>query len=199
MKRLVLLALAPCVLAGCQTGEPQTGEPVQSAPPPAAAAQPASSGPPLAAELIRLTWRKAENREVCAPIAFTDSGGAGFAARPAEFSGGWAVAFDLPGRRSAFGVAGTGLLEADRGDPVAQEQQLKRQWPHFRRLPALPQPAFAGYGLEGATDYAPAAPDGVGESSLAYVRVGGQACLYNVWSKLGRAHLERLLDSLRML
>jgi hypothetical protein len=194
MKRFVPLVLASCALAGCQDGGP-----MQSAPPPAVAETPVSAGFPLAAELTRLAWSKADNRQHCAPIAFTDSGGAAFAARPAEFSGGWAVAFDLPGRRSAFGVAGTGLLEADGGDTAVREQQLKRQWPHFRRLPALPQPAFASYGLEGAQAYSPAAPDGVGESSLAYVRVGGQACLYNVWSKLGRAHLERLLDSLRML
>lgn len=198
MNRLALAALAPFALAACQSGEPTRSVP----PPPAGPVgqeKPTSPGYPLAAELTRLEWGKAENRKACAPIVFTDRGGAAFNARPAEFSGGWAVAFDLPGQRSAFGVAGSGLLPADKDDPAVQEQRLKAQWPHFRRLPGLPQPSFAGYGLEGAKDYAPDAPDGVGESSLAYVRVGGQECLYNVWSKLGRAHLETLLDSLRML
>jgi hypothetical protein len=35
--------------------------------------------------------------------------------------------------------------------------------------------------------------------SVAYVRVGGQDCTYNVWSRISRAHLEALLDNLRLL
>ena len=42
-------------------------------------------------------------------------------------------------------------------------------------------------------------PDGRGLNSGAYVRVGGERCTYNLWSRLGRAHLEVLLDSLRKL
>ena len=42
-------------------------------------------------------------------------------------------------------------------------------------------------------------PDGRGLNSVAYVRVGGERCTYNLWSRLGRAHLEVLLDSLRKL
>lgn len=36
-----------------------------------------------------------------------------------------------------------------------------------------------------------------GPKQLAYLRVAGERCLYNVWSHLGRAHLEELLDALR--
>jgi hypothetical protein len=30
------------------------------------------------------------------------------------------------------------------------------------------------------------------------VRIGGQACLYDVWSRFGRGHLEYLLDRIRL-
>ena len=50
-------------------------------------------------------------------------------------------------------------------------------------LPSLPEPDNAqGEGLE----------------SLAYMRVAGQGCTYNVWSRISRAHLETLLDNLRL-
>ncbi|HEY5610921.1 MAG TPA: hypothetical protein VIL97_06930 [Thermoanaerobaculia bacterium] len=32
----------------------------------------------------------------------------------------------------------------------------------------------------------------------AYLRIAGQQCLYNLWSRLGRDHLELLLDELRL-
>lgn len=68
-------------------------------------------------------WEKAENRATCALIAPRSVGpeGAGATARAATFSGGWAVAYDLPSLRSAFGVAGTGASQA--GDAYDQ-------WPH---------------------------------------------------------------------
>ena len=33
---------------------------------------------------------------------------------------------------------------------------------------------------------------------LAYLRVEGQDCLYNIWSRLGREHLEELIHELRL-
>jgi hypothetical protein len=45
----------------------------------------------------------------------------------------------------------------------------------------------AGYGLEGHT----------GPNWLAYVKIPGQQCLYNVWSRRGKADLEQLIASLR--
>lgn len=154
---------------------------------------------PLAERRIRAEWAKAENRASCGPITFTSDGGAPALYRRAYFGGGWAVAFDLPNMRSAYGVAGAGLTPIDEGDAQAQQDRLRGQWPYFITLPNLPQPAFAGYGVEGANEYPTDNADGRGLKSLAYLRVGGQRCTYNVWSYLGRAHLEVLLDSLRPL
>ncbi|MGN6496468.1 MAG: COG3650 family protein [Tsuneonella sp.] len=166
-----------------------------SAPQAEAAKQPAKLA---ASELVLAEWRKADNRAACAPLSFTaDAAGEG-APRSAVFSGGWGVAFDRPGVRSAFGIAGTGLLPEDAGDEAAQRARLMDQWPLFRTVPQVPQPAFAGYGVEGAEAYPEDNPDGRGLNSLAYVRVAGQQCDYNVWSRLGRAHLEALLENLRL-
>ncbi|MCW1382926.1 hypothetical protein OLX02_08825 [Novosphingobium sp. KCTC 2891] len=150
----------------------------------------------MADGLIRAQWRKAENRARCAPLHFTDTAGADGTPRPARFSGGWAVAWDQPGRRSAFGLAGTSLLPMDDKPASEHRARLAGQWPLFRDLEQLPRPAFAGYGIEGAQPYPAGNPDGHGLNSLAYVRVGGQTCTYNVWSRLGRAHLESLLENL---
>ena len=169
-------------------------------PPPAATAKPQPEPPTeLAAESFVLAeWRKAENRSSCAPISFTRTGASG-EPRRANFSGGWAVAWDQPGTRSAFGIAGTGLLPDDPTDPKSQRARLAAQWPYFRDLPALPKPSFAGYGVEGAGDYPADNQSGRGVNSLAYVRVAGQACDYNVWSRLGRRHLESLLAEMRLI
>lgn len=155
-------------------------------------------GPRLVAEAIVLReWQRAENRESCAPLAFASTGQARGAPRPADFGGGWGVAFDLPNMRSAYGLAGPGTVAADRALPDEQRQRLRGQWPYFRELDALPQPAFAGYGIEGDKAYPDDNPSGRGINTLAYVRTGEQQCTYNVWSRLGRAHLETLLDALR--
>lgn len=161
-------------------------------------AQPGSSRF-LAAGLVRMEWSKAENRAICAPIAFSSDAGAPATARRAEFSGGWAVAFDTPDQRSAYGLAGPGTIPEDGDEPAEQAARLGAQWPQFTTLAELPAPAFAGYGIKGALEYPEDSPDGRGLNSLAYLRIGGQQCTYNVWSRLGRAHLEALLDSLRML
>jgi hypothetical protein len=86
------------------------------------------------------------------------------------------VAYDLPTERSAFGVAGTGT-SAWSGD-------VYDAWPVHR---TFADGSRAGYGPEGGT----------GPNWLAYVRIPGQDCLYTVWSRLGRAHLEQLLGELR--
>jgi hypothetical protein len=131
-------------------------------------------------------------------VFFGSDRDAGGKPRPALFEGGWAVAFDLPGQRNAYGIAGTGLISDD-GDSVANKRtKLQTEWPRFRDLPGPGRDSFAGYGLEGATPWPADNPDGVGLDSLAYVHIGGQRCLYNVWSRLGRRHLEHLLDNLRL-
>lgn len=102
------------------------------------------------------------------------------------FSGGWAISYDKPGLpgstpegipciscgRGAFGIADTGL------EITGDEFQI---WPFSKQWSDGSQ---AGYELEGET----------GPQSLAYVQVRGQRCLYNVWSFLGRDHLEYLLQ-----
>jgi hypothetical protein len=123
------------------------------------------------------SWRAADNRATCRLIAPQSLGdGAGATARAATFSGGWAVAYDKGGMRSAFGVAGTGAKASD---------STYRDWPHTRRWA---DGSTAGYGPEGG---------GAGPNQLAYLRIAGQGCLYNVWSRLGITHLEYLLDQLR--
>ncbi|WP_242126712.1 hypothetical protein [Sphingobium sp. Sx8-8] len=151
----------------------------------------------------RTEWAKAENRKSCAPVALAASGDPEGTPRAAAFGGGWAVAFDLPGLRSAYGFAGTGLLPGDgdggQADAQVQRRRLASQWPYFRELSHLPTPSFAGYGQEGAEAYPADNPAGAGLHSLAYLRIGGQRCTYNVWSRISRAHLEWMLDNLRLL
>lgn len=123
-------------------------------------------------------WRTAENRDSCAPIAFA-AGALETTAKPraAPFSGGWGVAYDLPDLRGAFGVAGTGV---NASDPSYDD------WPHTR---SWSDGSTAGYGPEGGT----------GPNHLAYLRIEGQGCLYNVWSRHGLPHLESLLNAIRLI
>lgn len=119
-----------------------------------------------------LEWRKAANRRTCAPVAFASlPQGAKATARRAHFSGGWGVAYDTPKLRSAFGIAGAGV---DAAEPSFQDWRFKSTWSDGSSV---------GYGPEG----------GAGPNQLAYLRIAGQGCLYNVWSRLGRPHLEQLL------
>ena len=92
----------------------------------------------------------------------------------APAAGGWAVAYDRPDLRGAFGIAGSGTTA----------EGATYAWPDTLRWA---DGSSAGYGPEGGT----------GPNQLAYLRIAGQGCLYNVWSRLGRAHLERLLAELR--
>lgn len=147
-------------------------------------------------------WRKADNYETCAPLALmSDAGGRGDI-RSATFSGGWAVAFDRPNLRSAYGFAGSGLIPQDGETHRSRVARIAAQWPHDRRYGQgenLPAGSFAGYGLEGAEDYKADNPTGRGENSLAYLYIPGQACMYNVWSRLGRDHLNALLGNLQVI
>lgn len=123
-------------------------------------------------------WEKAENRATCAVIAPASAGpaGEGAAPRAANFSGGWAVAYDLPNLRSAFGVAGAGVKA---GEPSYDQWPYAYEWADGSRVE---------YGPE----------DGAGPKQLAYLRIQGQDCLYNVWSALGKEHLELLIRELRL-
>ncbi|MGZ3440482.1 MAG: hypothetical protein ACXVDD_13260 [Polyangia bacterium] len=118
-------------------------------------------------------WRKADNRAGCAPL-WLDDVAPDVKIRRREFAGGWGVTVRTPQR---WGLAGAGV--------IASPHDLEK-W-KFQRQNAAGM--HAGYSLEGFT---------IGPDWLAYVLVPGQACLYNVWSSLGREHLERLVDHLRI-
>lgn len=136
-----------------------------------AAAVPAQSVP-----AVYLTeWKKAKNRDRCAPLALVGAEKeAGIKVRRASFSDGWAVAYDAPDQRSAFGIAGTGLDIDGKGYTFPNNLS----WSDGSKV---------SYGLEGGT----------GPGYLGYLEVAGQRCLYNVWSARGQKHLESLLLSLR--
>jgi hypothetical protein len=193
---MAMLLLA--ALAGCgETPDATSAVPAGTSPP--ADRAPLPRKPLIGEHLARAEWAKAANRAGCHPLGLAGDGGAGGTARRANFAGGWAVAFDRPGLRSAYGFAGTGVPAAGREQAADGRPPITEQWPYLRTLTNLPGPAIAGYGLGGAVPYPADDPSGVGRESLAYVEIGGQACLYNVWSRLGRSHLERLLDALRLL
>lgn len=123
-------------------------------------------------------WTTAENRTWCSALAITDpSLTDGYTPRGAEFSGGWGVAYDAPGLRSAFGVAGAGLV---------REPDMATRWPTVQHYV---DGSVVGYGGEGLDETNP--------RRLGEFVVGGQGCMYQVWSELGDEHLASVIDSLR--
>ena len=169
------------VLSACASSEPAPRAGSAPAPPQSQSRPPAPwSHSTLARDAVPSVlleeWGEAENRATCAPLAPAALGDWDMAVpRAATFSGGWAVAWDLPEARSAFGIAGTGVSASE---PAYADWPYRIDWSDG---------SSAGYGLEG----------GDGEKWLAYLRVHGQDCLYNVWSHVGREHLESLLSELR--
>lgn len=156
------------------------------------------SKPPLSPKQVPKVflqqWQQTGKRgSVCAALVPISLGmGQGATPRPANFgTGAWAIAYDkpgLPGRRpdgsycancgrGAFGIAGTG---AAANVPSYPGFPFHRNWADGSQ---------ADYGLEG----------GFGLPYLAYLTIENQSCLYNVWSFLGRDHLEYLLQHLRFI
>lgn len=199
--------IATLLLAGCSGGEaPDESDAAATAPAasPSVANEKAGTQPPpippdIGANIARAEWAKANNGADCDPLALAQDGDASGTPRRAEFTGGWAVAFDQPDLRSAYGFAGTDVPL----DSVPDRAALYRQWPTLIDLgPAnsrLPEGSYAGYGLEGAAPLPFDRPGGEGMHNAAYLRVAGQACLYNVWSRISRAHLETLLANLAVI
>jgi hypothetical protein len=141
---------------------------------------PASSLP----ETVATALESAENRSWCAPMV---PASAGEPARAATLAGGWSLEFDQRGApgvrangnscircgRAAFGVAGTSMgtdeaVDFDEEAPIAMFN-------------------------DGSTQDV-VAEDGVASATLT---VGGQGCVYQVWSFLGEDHLNSLLEELR--
>ena len=170
LRASALLILAACSQSGAVSERPAPPEPLAPAP-----WQGSSVSTTAVPPVYIAAWSKAPNKETCALIALTQHGQSAATPRIATFSGGWALAYDLPNERSAFGIAGTGV-EAS-GDTYDA-------WPHKR---AWADGSSVGYGPEG----------GSGPNQLAYLRIAGQRCLYNVWSRLGVPHLESLLQGIR--
>jgi hypothetical protein len=167
---------------GLQPPPEHVGDPMPTLPKGAVPAPPWAVAP-LAADAVpdvyRREWERADNRARCAPLVLSGADAEpGITVRRATFSGGWAVAYDAPGQRSAFGIAGAGVSLSDGGDTYEFENSI--DWSDGSRV---------SYGLEGGT----------GPGHAAYLRVAGQDCLYNLWSKRGQAHLEGLFASLRRL
>jgi hypothetical protein len=157
--------------------------------------------PLIGQDVALAVWSHAQNRSQCAPLALAWNGGLPGSPRMADFGAGWGVSFDTSRTRSVYGFAGTGSLMPQDAQSAAAKRKALANWPYQRevgRSGRLPRGSFAGYGLEGRGRYSMANPLGQGQRSLAYLRIPGQACLYNVWSKVSRAHLEKLLDNLQL-
>ncbi len=189
------LAAALALLLAAQAHAQSPGAPAHKAQ--AAQPRPADAGAPAASGLVEKTpapwsvrplpakavpavylseWKKAANRKTCAPLALQGvEKQLGAKVRRADFSGGWAVAYDLPGRRSAYGIAGSGSSARDGGTRYT-----------FPRTITWADGSYANYGLKGGT----------GPGYLAYMVVEGQDCLYNVWAD-HEEELELLLTTLR--
>ena len=122
-------------------------------------------------------WRRSENQLWCSALYPVATGVDDATLRRAEFSGGWALAWDLPDLRSAFGVAGV-------GSPAWEDIGI--------RMPATVAygDQVVGFGGEGFDDAA--------TQRLAEFSIPGQLCAYQVWSNLGDEHLLELVDSLRL-
>jgi hypothetical protein len=174
MKVLPTLIGLLTLVAGCASSGADTTVP-QPAPEPAPWVGASLKRSDIAPAYVT-AWNAAQNRNTCALVAFANTALIGNAtARTATFSGGWAVAYDRADSRSAFGIAGSGSSASD----------STYQWPNNI---TWADGSTATYGPEGGT----------GPNQLAYLRIRGQGCLYNVWSRLGREHLEGLLESIRM-
>jgi hypothetical protein len=74
--------------------------------------------------------------------------------------------------RATFGISGTNVESA--------ALPLRRAWSDGSQ---------ADYGREGGADAGP---------FVAHLRLAGQECVYRLWSHLGRAHLEHLLEHLQL-
>ncbi|QWP78134.1 hypothetical protein J5226_06985 [Lysobacter sp. K5869] len=176
-------AAAPAPVAAASTGPAAPALKASSIPAPAGGGIPAPwQGAPKPASAVSpvylAEWKKAKNRDRCALLAFVGAEeaerDAGIKVRRASFSDGWAVAYDLPGQRSVFGIAGTGVDVDGKGYT-------------FPNTVTWRDGSKASYGLEGGT----------GPNYLGYLEVAGQRCLYNVWSARGKEHLEFLFNILR--
>jgi hypothetical protein len=135
-------------------------------------------------------WTRADNQGWCAPLAPATLG-AGEGARPRVGSapGGWSLEFDRRGAagigangevcttcgRGAFGITGTAMSAEDAEDLLG--------------------PGATVFADGGRIDVQANADE---PAAVATVVVPGQDCVYQVWSFLGREHLDELVAGLRL-
>lgn len=142
-------------------------------------------------EVFTKAWRRARNHARCALLVpSTLAEGEGGSPRGEPNAHGWSVAYDLPSGpgaardgttcttcgRSAFGIRGVAV-------EVAARFPLRRSWSDGSQ---------ADYGREGGDD------SSVPRPYVAHLHVEGQDCTYELWSHLGRDHLEHLMEHLQM-
>ena len=145
---------------------------------------------PAAPRALLQAWRRAENQEWCAPLMPTTLGaGAGARARSGAYAGGWSLEFDHRGSagitargdtcetcgRGAFGIAGTAMSTDEAQDLVGATATVLADGGRIDVQAGSEDPA-----------------------AVATIVVPGQQCVYQVWSFLGRAHLDELVSSLRL-
>jgi hypothetical protein len=171
-------------------------------PPPEASWAAAPLGEAEVEPVLIEQWNAAENRASCA--ALWPQGIAVLApealARKANFSGGWAIAWDRPTGpgmradgtfcedcgRSSFGVAGAG---------TTVDESVIRSWPDVIEWA---DGSYAGYGNEGfGEDQGAGTSAGSSPTKLAFLAVAGQECLYNVWSRVDEEELLDIITRLR--
>ncbi len=144
-------------------------------------------------------WRRAGADPSCPPVAFPDPGEAtGATARRANTTPeDWLVAYDRPGLRGrgadgyacedcgrgVFGIGPVDVPPEEIRPALVEEPGIRRRW------------------ADGTTAwYAPDA-DSAGRDTSPHtgrIALGGHDCRYQVWSYLGRLHLEHLLDHARV-
>ena len=138
-----------------------------------------------APEAVMNAWTNADNRGWCAPLVPAGVTGA----RASALDGGWAVEIDQQGApgirengepcrrcgRAAFGIAGTSM-------PVDSLNDMDTD--------AAPSPTYA----DGSATMV-SSEDGVASATIS---VGGQGCVYQVWSFLGEDHLNEVIEGLRV-
>jgi hypothetical protein len=165
-------------------------EHVEAAPAPAAPWSAERLAQPAAPRALLQAWRRADNSGWCAPLAPTSLGaGEGARARSGAYAGGWSLEFDQRGSagmtaagevcetcgRGSFGIAGTSMSAEEAEDLVGATATVLADGGRIDVQTSSEDPA-----------------------SVATIVVPGQDCVYQVWTFLGRAHLDQLVASLRL-
>lgn len=158
---------------------------------------------PISGELMILqSWATAENNQRCTPIGslagHADLVPAPVIPRVPSTQVGWAILFNHPNGELGYSIEGMGNFAPDEDGEAVRRETIK-QWPAFRQLPHLAPNAYAGYLALGQDLHEAGNPDGIGMATKAFVRIPGQKCTYNIMDRISRAHLEKVLDGLRMI